>query len=207
VDDQAETFLLRLLRGAGTRGLASIHPKAGRVIRPLIDIERVELRDWLSAFGEPFREDASNADVAFARNRVRHELIPLLQTRFSPGVTRVLAREAELARQDEEFLAAEAIKLASRIVLTDVAGVRLDAEGLWRAPRALGSRVAHAVLQRLAGTKSIHFEHVERLLVLAEPSHASGRAISLPGVDAVRVGAEIVLKARLAERGRGTSFA
>jgi len=57
VDDQAETFLLRLLRGAGTRGLASIHPKAGRVIRPLIDIERVELRDWLSAFGEPFRAD------------------------------------------------------------------------------------------------------------------------------------------------------
>jgi len=208
LDDQAETFLLRILRGAGTRGLASIHPKAGRVIRPLIEIERADLRAWLEALGEPFREDASNADVAFARNRVRHELIPLLQSRFSPGVTRVLAREAELARQDEEFLAAEAIKLASRIVLTDVAGVRLDAEKLWRAPRALGSRVAHAVLQRLAGTKSIHFEHVERLLVLAEPSHASGgRAISLPGVDAVRVGAEIVLRARLAERGGGTSFA
>jgi len=206
LDDQAETFLLRLLRGAGTRGLGSIRPKAGRVIRPLIELERAELRTYLVGRREPFREDASNADVAFARNRVRHELLPLLESRFSSGVTHILAREAELARQDEEFLAAEAIKLAARIVLTDVGGVRLDADELRRAPRALGSRVAHAVLQRLAGTKSIHFEHVERLLGLAEPSpvlaagdrgqHAGNRAISLPGQDAVRVGAWIVLKPR-----------
>ena len=120
---------------------------------------------------------------------MRHELLPLLQSRFSPRVTHVLAREAELARQDEEFLAAEAIKLASRIVLTDVAGVRLDADGLRCAPRALSSRVVHAVLQRLAGTKSIHFEHVERLLALT-----AGQAISLPGQCAVRVANEITLR-------------
>jgi tRNA(Ile)-lysidine synthase len=194
LEDQAETFLLRLLRGAGARGLAAIHPKAGRIIRPLIDVERADLRTYLARRGEPFREDASNLDVAFARNRVRHELIPLLQSRFSPGVTHVLAREAELARHDEEFLAAEAIELASRIVLPDVAGVTLDADGLRRAPRALSSRVVHAVLQRLAGTKSIHFEHVERLLGLAEPSAGAGRALSLPGQDAVRVGTQIRLR-------------
>jgi tRNA(Ile)-lysidine synthase len=217
VEDQAETFLLRLLRGAGTRGLAAIRPKAGRVIRPLIELERADLRAYLADRGERFREDASNADVAFARNRVRHELIPLLQSRFSPRVTHVLAREAELARQDEEFLAAEAIKLAARIVLTDVAGVRLDADGLRCAPRALSSRVVHAVLQRLAGTKSIHFDHVERLLGLAEPS-AAGRAVSLPGQYAVRVGNEIGLRPEgpqsrrsatrsAGKRGGGTDFA
>ena len=189
LEDQAETFLLRLLRGAGTRGLAAIHPKAGRIIRPLIDVERAGLRAWLADRGESFREDASNADVAFARNRVRHELIPLLQSRFSAAVTNVLAREAELARQDEEFLAAEAIKLAARIVLPDVAGVTIDADELGRAPRALSSRVAHAVLQRFAGTKSIHFEHVERLLALT-----AGQAISLPGQWAVRVRNEIRLR-------------
>ncbi|HEX6464160.1 MAG TPA: tRNA lysidine(34) synthetase TilS, partial [Vicinamibacterales bacterium] len=69
-DDQAETFLLRLLRGAGTRGLAAIHPRAGRVIRPLLDVERAALRSYLADIGQPFREDASNADVSIPRNRV-----------------------------------------------------------------------------------------------------------------------------------------
>jgi tRNA(Ile)-lysidine synthase len=205
IEDQAETFLLRLLRGAGTRGLAAIRPRAGHVIRPLLEIERGELRAYLSARGQEFREDASNADLTVPRNRVRHELIPLLQSRFSPAAVRVLAREAALARQDEEFLAAEAIKLAATIVLTD-RDVRLDVAGLSRAPRALSSRVAQAALQRLAGAKSIHREHVERLLSLADEAAAQGRAIALPGQYAVRVGGTIVLRPagpRRASRARG----
>ena len=87
---------------------------------PLLDVDRAELRDYLAARGEPFREDSTNADVAIPRNRIRHELIPYLESHFSPGVTDVLAREAALARQDEDFLHGEAIKLAARIVLTDV---------------------------------------------------------------------------------------
>ena len=214
-DDQAETFLLRLMRGAGTRGLAAIRPRAGRVVRPLLDVSRRELRAFLAAQGETFREDATNADVSIPRNRVRHELIPYLRSRFSPGVTAVLARAAELARQDEDFLQSEAIKLAARIVLSDVT-VRLDANGVRNAPRALSSRVAHAALQRLAGSKPIHFEHVDRLLALAADAAGSeGRAISLPGQTAVRVGDSIVLTAaKQSRRGRaakadegGTSFA
>ena len=196
-DDQAETFLLRLLRGAGARGLAAIHPRAGRVIRPLIDLERGALREYLAAHGEAFREDATNADVSIPRNRVRHELIPLLQTRFSPAVTDVLAREAALARDDEEFLQAEAIKLAGRIVLTGntpgPADVHLDIDGLVRAPRALASRVVLGALQRQAGSRPIHFDHVERVLALAG---AGGGAISLPGQDAVRTGGTILLRRR-----------
>jgi tRNA(Ile)-lysidine synthase len=217
MDDQAETFLLRLLRGAGTRGLAAIHPRMRLptvapevrrwVIRPLIDVERSALRDWLEARRETFREDASNADVTFTRNRVRHELIPLLQSRFSPQTTTVLAREAALARQDEEFLAAEAIKLASRIVLLDVT-VRIDTAGLRGAPRALSSRVAQAALQRLASPGSIQFEHVERLLGLADAAAGPARAISLPGQTAVRTGETIVLRPAAARRGlRATEFA
>ena len=209
-DDQAETFLLRLLRGAGTRGLAAIHPRvrlpagapAARrwVIRPLLDVERGALRDYLAARGETFREDASNADVAIPRNRVRHEVIPYFRSHFSPAVTDVLAREAALARQDEEFLAAEAIKLASRIVLTDVTRVSLDVAGLREAPRALGSRVAQAALERLAGDRSIHFDHVERLLSLAA-SDCDGAALSLPGQYAVRTGSTIVLRRAAGRRG------
>ena len=193
-EDQAETFLLRLLRGSGTRGLAAIRPRAGRVIRPLLDVNRAALRDYLSVNGEAFREDATNADLATPRNRVRHELIPYLRSRFSPGVTNVLARAAELARQDEEFLHAEAIKLAARVVLSDVT-VRLDVPELVSAPVALRSRVVLAALQRFAGRKSIHFDHVDRLLALAaDPAAGEGRAVSLPGQCAVRVADTIVLR-------------
>ena len=94
-EDQAETFLLRLLRGSGTRGLAAIQPRAGRVVRPLLEVARDDLRAYLVSQGQAFREDATNADVTIPRNRVRHELIPYLESRFSPGVTDVLARSAD----------------------------------------------------------------------------------------------------------------
>jgi tRNA(Ile)-lysidine synthase len=187
-DDQAETFLLRLLRGAGPRGLAGIHPRVGRVIRPLLEIERRTLRDYLADCRQPFREDASNSDVAIPRNRVRHELLPLLRSRFSPAIVDVLAREAVLARHDEQFLQEQAIKLADEIVLTDEA-IRIDAVGLAAAPRALSSRVVLAALTEFAGSKPITSDHVERVLRLGE-----GQAVSLPGQTAVRVGGRIALR-------------
>jgi tRNA(Ile)-lysidine synthase len=189
-DDQAETFLLRLLRGAGTRGLGSIRPRAGRVIRPLLKVERAELREYLSACGESWREDASNADVAIPRNRVRHELLPALESRFSPAIAGILAREAALAQQDEDFLRDLAIELAGRIVLIDERGIiRLDAAALGQAPRALSSRVVRQVLEQHAGSKSISFDHIEQVLELA-----AGAAVSLPGQYAVRTGETIVLR-------------
>ena len=191
-DDQAETFLLRLLRGSGTRGLASIYPRSGRVIRPLLDARREELRVYLGACGQTFREDRTNADVCIPRNRVRHELLPYLASQFSSRVTDVLARDAALARQDEEFLHQKAIDLAARVVLNDVA-VKIDVAGLARAPRALSSRVVHAALQRFAGPRTIGFDHVERVLELAGDT-GEGRAASLPGQYAVRTGAVVVLR-------------
>jgi len=125
-DDQAETFLLRLLRGAGPRGLAGIHPRSGRVVRPLIDIGRDELRAYLTSLGQTFCDDETNRDVSIPRNRIRHELLPVLQRTFSPRITDVLAREAAIARQDEDRLHQEAIDLVDSIVLSSV---RLQREG------------------------------------------------------------------------------
>jgi len=202
-DDQAETFLLRLLRGAGSRGLAGIYPRTGRVIRPLIDVERATLRAYLAVHAQPFREDASNADVSIPRNRVRHELLPLLESRFSPAVADVLAREAALAHQDEEFLREEAIKLMRRIVQESEA-TTIDAEGLAAAPRALGSRVAKTALERFAGGRSIAFDHVEWLLALAADKKGE---LSLPGQQARRVDRTIVLTRRTPGADRRNGFA
>lgn len=206
-DDQAETFLLRLLRGAATRGLASIRPRAGRVIRPVIDVARAELRQYLRQAGGSFREDATNRDVAIPRNRVRHELLPLLETRFSPAATVLLARQAGLARDDDELLQRLAIETARHVVLRETdAIVELDAAALTAAPRALSSRIVYQVLTARSGGRSVGADHVDRLLALAAAT-GHGTA-SLPGQYAERRGSLLALRpGRGPNAGRPNSFA
>ena len=220
-DDQAETFLLRLLRGAGTRGLGAIRPKAGLVVRPLIDVSRAELRLYAADHGLAFRDDETNADVSVPRNRVRHELLPYLEREFSPGIVEVLAREAALAREDDDRLESEAIDLAGSVVLTStpvhqegtraadtLAGtltegrVEIDAAALTSLHPALGSRVARLALRPLAGGRFIGFEHVQRFLEFASCG-AAGSAISLPGQQGIHRGDRIVLGPEPPRRARG----
>jgi tRNA(Ile)-lysidine synthase len=195
-DDQAETFLLRLIRGAGTRGLGAIRPKAGLFVRPLIDISRDALRQYAADGGLTFRDDASNADVAVPRNRVRHELLPYLEREFSPGIVEVLAREAALARDDDDRLEAEAIDLAASVVLTDIdpatgrpvpGTVRVEVQALGSLHPALASRVARRALQYGAGERFVGFEHVHRFLDFVRSGEPGG-AISLPGQQGVHLG-------------------
>ena len=189
-DDQAETFLLRLIRGAGAAGLAGIRPRADRVIRPLIDISRAELRQYAAAHGLEFREDTSNADLRIPRNRVRHELLPHLE-RFSPVIAATLARAAGLARDDEEFLDKLAIESAASIVLLESDGVAVDIAGLTALAPALASRVARKALSAAAPDRFIGFQHIDDLLDLARRG-AEGAAVTLPGVSATRRGPRIV---------------
>jgi tRNA(Ile)-lysidine synthase len=190
LDDQAETFLLRLIRGAGPAGLAGIRPRAGRVVRPLLDISRAELRQYAAEHGLGFRDDSSNADVRIPRNRVRLELLPLL-SQFSPAIAATLAREAALAREDEEFLDRLAIESAASIVLVESGNVTVDVAGLTALPPALASRVTRKAVAAAAPGRFIGFQHIDDLLELAR-SGAEGAAASLPGVTAVRRGSRIV---------------
>jgi tRNA(Ile)-lysidine synthase len=217
-DDQAETFLLRLIRGAGPRGLAGIYPVAGRTIRPLLDVRRDDLREFLRQRQQAFCEDESNRDLSIPRNRIRHELLPYLVRHVSPGVADVLAREAELARLDADYLDRRAIDLAASIVLTDVSGpasgvrtadahsspttIDIDGASLAALHPALASRVARLALQLLAPDKFIGFDRVSELLQLAAGTRP---ALSLPGQQAERAGGRIVLT-REPIRGFANSF-
>jgi tRNA(Ile)-lysidine synthase len=197
-DDQAETFLLRILRGSGTRGLGGIRPRAGAIIRPLLETSRQRLREFVADRQLAFREDETNQDLSIPRNRVRHELLPYLSREFSPGIVEVLAREASLAQVDEDHLQREAIELARTVVLTLTATEQgpgaaavastavLDADGLAGAPPAVGTRVARLVLEQLGGGRFIGSDAVQRLLDLARG--ARGEAVSLPGLRARRSG-------------------
>ncbi len=195
-DDQAETFLLRLVRGAGPRGLAGIFPRSGRIIRPLLDVRRAELRAYATEHQLAFREDATNQDLGIPRNRIRHELIPYLERELSPGIVEVLAREAAIAREDEERLHEEAIAVLDGVVLGEEAAssgtVEVELEWLNSLSPALASRVVREVLGRVAPGRFTGFEHVERLLALAR-GEGSGDSLSLPGAQAVRRNGRITL--------------
>lgn len=205
-DDQAETFLLRMLRGAGTRGLGAIRPKNGRVVRPLIDISRKDLRQYAIDRGLAFREDETNNDLSVPRNRIRHELLPYLEREFSPNVVEILAREAALAREDDERLQEEAIESAASVVLTTTPGpsdppvgspsnrqVLVDARRLRSLHPAIASRVARIALGHLAPDRFVGFEHVQRFLEFVRWGR-TGTAVSLPGQQAVHQGDRVLLR-------------
>jgi tRNA(Ile)-lysidine synthase len=113
LDDQAETVLMRLIRGTGPTGLGAIHPRiaveddtgdvCGEIVRPLLAFRRGELEQYLKGIGQSWREDSTNADDSFTRNRVRRLLIPLLEKEFNPSIAENLAELAEIARGEEDY--------------------------------------------------------------------------------------------------------
>jgi tRNA(Ile)-lysidine synthase len=113
LDDQAETVLMRVIRGTGTRGLSGIRPivelkdeydePGGEVIRPLLAIRRREIERYLKDLGQPWREDSSNCDLKFTRNRVRHTVLPQLERDFNPSAPETLAELAEIAQGEEDY--------------------------------------------------------------------------------------------------------
>ncbi len=196
IDDQAETVLLRLIRGAGTAGLSGMRPRNRLLVRPLLAITRAELRRYLRDRGIPFREDASNADRRVPRNRVRHELLPHLRT-YSPGIVEALARHADIARADEAWLSRRANEAAADLVLQDGGSVELDAAGLAALPPALARRVVRDALARVAPNREVGFDPIERVRRMA--AEAPSRA-DVPGCRVERVGGRVRLVPR---RGRG----
>lgn len=194
-DDQAETLLLRLMRGAGPRGLAGIYPRVNEVVRPLLDVSHEELRAYLAAQGASFREDESNADVTIPRNRVRHELLPLLRERFSPKVVDVLAREAAIGREDAALLDALADERWADV--TQVADRRadIDVAALAATPPSIARRVLQRALIHASGGRFIGFDIVERCLELAGPEPECYR-IDGPAVRMERIGEKVVLTRR-----------
>jgi len=191
MDDQAETVLLRMLRGAGAAGLSGMHPRTDHVIRPLLNIRRAELREYLVGEGASFREDATNQDRSVPRNRVRHELLPELR-RYSPRVVETLAREAEILRHDEDYLASRANELARTCVQTSEGALLLDRAGLADTHPALARRVVRDALAHVS-SQSPGFELVERVRRLAE--HPGG-AVDLPGCRAEEDGRYLRLTPR-----------
>lgn len=184
LDDRAETFVLNLLRGSGVDGLAGMPATRStcdlRYVRPLIDCFREQIETYAKTNRIPYREDPSNRDPRYERNRVRHELMPLLET-FNPSVRDAVARASDALTDVSDYLNDEADKLLQRAyVQSDGVGCAWDARTLRRAQRALQRQALRQAIRRvktdLDGITADHLEAVSGLLREAR----SGRSVTLP---------------------------
>ena len=171
LDDQAETILQRIIRGTGPAGLAGILPmRDGVWIRPLLGVSRAEIRAYLTGEGISFRNDSSNEDTTYFRNRIRHELIPLLHRQFSPGITGSLNRLAELSRTQEEYLAITAHEAFNRcVVLSNSWKILLERAIFMDYHKVVKQRVIRYCLALLeGGGRDTDFGEVENVLAIVD---------------------------------------
>jgi tRNA(Ile)-lysidine synthase len=208
-EDQAETVLAHLIRGTGLAGLAGIYPVAGLTIRPLLEIGREELREYLRDLGRSWREDPTNQDTSRSRARIRHQLLPMLRRDFAPMSVERLSRLAGLAREEESFWGALAEERFQALATRDPSGgisLKIDdllspmtfpggADGAPGAiagratPRtlALTRRLVRRIAADLQGDRNrLTARHVQIVLDLAEKS-PSGSKIELPGITVRRI--------------------
>ena len=248
LDDQAETVLMRLVRGAGTRGLAGIYPKlavrerspqhsalstqpdressvvssqscwvhAPFIVRPLLNISRTDLECYLAAIGQDWREDSSNRDLRFTRNRVRYAILPRLERYLNPAVRHALSETAEIARGEEEYWQDEVARLmesawsssspgksyareacdSKKETVTSGGALRIDV--LRRLPLALQRRLVRSGAE-LLGLR-LEFQHLREILRLSESGPKSGpKSAPLPhDWKVVRTGEELRFQPPLA---------
>ena len=203
-DDQAETVLGHILRGTGLAGLAGIHPEVGCVFRPLLHVRRGDLRRYLRAGKQSWREDATNRDTKRTRARIRLKLMPLLEKQFQPAVVEHLCQLASFAREDEAwlessaalrvFLNAKEDRGEWRISLRDLLAAHAPANQpkelgeLWRrdAPQAMSKRLIRLLVKKVKPhSGQLSAVHVDAVLRLAEQAD-SGKSLPLPGGVEVR---------------------
>lgn len=176
-DDQAETVLFRFLRGSGLAGLSGIAPTADGIIRPLLEITRKEVEEYLHSRNIPWREDATNTDLTFARNRIRHELLPQLSRDWNPKITDALANLADLAHEEENYWQHEIDQID---LIRTPTSIELSVGILTALPRAAARRlIRRAIFLGKGDLRQIDFHHIEAVLNLR-------RQIRLPGLTVTR---------------------
>ena len=169
-NDRAETMLFHLFRGSGIKGLASILPVRGQIIRPLMCLERSEIEEYLAGRGISYCTDSTNGEDSYTRNRIRHHILPLAEQQVSPRAVAHMCRTADTLAELEEYLEKQAAKAREHCVepLTEGSALlTVDVERFLQLHIAMQKRLALMLLKELApGGKDISFVHVEAVLSL-----------------------------------------
>ena len=192
-DDNAETVLLHLLRGSGLKGLGGIAPVRGRVIRPLLEVSRVEIEAYCAAAGISYVTDATNADTTYSRNYLRHEVLPLLRER-NPNLLTTLGRSAETLRRDSAYLEGEADRLFQS-VQREPERISYSAAELLTLQEALSSRLVQRMAETLCPGTVLSAVQRERVLELCRSERPAAACVLTGALRARREYDSIVLTA------------
>jgi len=189
MNDQAETFLLKLFRGAGISGLAGIHVRRRNVltsgnvcdvVRPLLGVTRREIVDYLATRDQPYRSDSSNRDVTFDRNWLRNELIPMLAEKFNPAIVRILATTADSLGETNQLVETLAERVFRRCRRAGRDAVVFDIDCLLENHPALVKETIRFGIREIKGDlRDIHRKHIDGIARLARAQ--SGGQLHLPG--------------------------
>jgi tRNA(Ile)-lysidine synthase len=205
-DDNAETVLMNMLRGSGLQGLAGIPPvRDNRIIRPLIGELRADIVAYAHQHALAYAQDASNADLRFDRNRIRHQLIPLLQKQYNPNLVATLNRTAALCREEALWRDNCLAPLVTRTTIrADAHTLELRLDVLGAQPRAVQRHLLRAALRQWQGhLRRLGADHIDALLDLV--TRAGARSLNLPGaVLAQCVANRLCFKKVAAPRGHNT---
>ncbi len=176
-DDNMETMLLHLIRGAGLRGLSGIQPVRGPIIRPLLYTSRQAIMDYVGAMGIPFVEDSSNGDTRFARNRLRHDVLPILRE-LNPQIAQAAAAASRSLREDLSYLEARGMELFRQANPAED-GMVIPNGAIAMSPRAVSKRALLRILEEIEAPAPGHV-HLNGILAIAQGSDPSA-ALHLPG--------------------------
>ena len=180
-NDRVETFFLNLLRGSGSEGLVSMAPVSGTTIRPLIETTREEVEAYLKDRGQTWRTDETNFDLGFARNRLRHAVIPALLSEFNPNLVETLTRTVEILDGEDAWMRSIAHQWLNQNGTKEEHGFVIGVDGLEEVPIGLVRRILRTAL-RMAGSelRDVSFEQIEAIRGLLEHGK-SGKLVEIPG--------------------------
>jgi tRNA(Ile)-lysidine synthase len=197
--DRIETFFLNLLRGAGTPGLASMRAVSGTTIRPLIEARREDIEAYLEEKQQTWRTDVSNFDLDFARNRLRHAVIPKLASEFNPNLVETLSRTAEILESEDAWMCTLTAEWLCKNGTKEEDGFVIKVEPLQFETVALVRRVMRAAL-RQAGSRlhDVSFDQIEAIRALLQDGK-SGKFVEIPrGIQVAREFNRLIFRRRLA---------
>jgi len=193
-NDNAETVIMNLARGAGLRGLCGIPVSTGRIIRPLHDVSRTEIEQYIVDNALEYITDVSNFSDEYTRNRIRHRVLPAIASAVNPNAIQTIAKNAAWLRADEEYLESAAMQAFADCIseASETAFVSVNAEKLATLPLAISRRVIRIAISHIqAGLSNITTIHIQSILDLLPMK--SGKEVHLPGLIAYKEYAHIVI--------------
>ncbi len=181
LNDQAETVLMKFLRGAGLKGLGGIAPIQGSIIRPLINIKREMIEEYCQKKDLNPRIDATNKERVYLRNKIRLDLIPLLEDEYNDNLVSTLSRTADILRDEEKFLKDYTIRVLDKLIINQNKGrIVVDRDKLLELSPAIKKRVIREILKVLKEDyKDFYYKHIKAILDLVKDGQ-TGRQLDLP---------------------------